>query len=191
MKQIVIIADDLTGACDTGVKFRQLGLKTKVLVSPDSASVLNTDPASVISINTDTRSSAGEEAAAVVEKLAGRLMSQGDYFYYKKVDSVLRGNIGSELDALFRVLKPDFALVAPAFPATGRWLKNGMLSIGSKEAPQVQIDALKQISLSTDRKCGHIDLDTVLSGLGGSDGKGGGTVCPGLHHPAGGYLVRN
>lgn len=164
MKQIVIIADDLTGACDTGVKFRQLGLKTKVLVSPDSAPALRADSASVISINTDTRSSDGEEAAAVVEKLAGQLVSQGDYFYYKKVDSVLRGNIGSELDALFRVLKPDFALIAPAFPATGRWLKNGLLSIGSKEAPQVQIDALKQISLSTDRKCGHIDLDTVRQG---------------------------
>lgn len=164
MKQIVIIADDLTGACDTGVKFRQLGLKTKVLVSPDSASVLQENPASVISINTDTRSVAGEQAAAVVEKLAGQLVSQGDYFYYKKVDSVLRGNIGSELEALFRVLKPDFALVAPAFPATGRWLKHGLLSIGSKENPQLQIDALKHISDSTDRKCGHIDLDTVRQG---------------------------
>lgn len=164
MKQIVIIADDLTGACDTGIKFRQLGLKTKVVVSPDSVSVLNTDSVSVVSINTDTRSVSGETAAAVVEKLAEQLLSQGDYFYYKKVDSVLRGNICSELESMFGVLKPDFALVAPAFPATGRWLKDGILNIGSKENPQLQIDALERISFSTNRKCGHIDLKTVRQG---------------------------
>lgn len=164
MKQIVIIADDLTGACDTGVKFSQNGLKTKVLVSPNSASILNTDPVPVVSINTDTRSVSPETAAGVVETLASQLRSQGDYFYYKKVDSVLRGNICSELESLFRVLKPDFALVAPAFPATGRWLKDGVLSIGNKEKPQLQIDALEQISFKTQRKCGHISLDTVRQG---------------------------
>lgn len=164
MKQIVIIADDLTGACDTGVKFRQQGLKTKVLVSPNSADILNTSPVPVVSINTDTRSAGVEAAAEVVEKLTEQLRYQGDYFYYKKVDSVLRGNICGELEAMFRVLKPDFALVAPAFPATGRWLKDGVLSIGNKEKPQLQIDALKRISFSTQRRCGHIHLETVRQG---------------------------
>lgn len=163
MKQIVIIADDLTGACDTGIKFRRLGLKTKVLVNPNSSQILNTDPVPVVSINTDTRSASAEEAAATVEGLVRQLRQQGDHFYYKKVDSVLRGNINSELDAMFRALDPEFALIAPAFPATGRWLKDGILRIGNKDNPELEIDALAHLA-SGSRKCGLIELTTVRQG---------------------------
>ena len=164
MKQIVIIADDLTGACDTGVKFNQQGLLTKVLIGPNNPSILNTTSVPVVSINTDSRSVSSEEAFKAVQTLVTQLRSYGDYFYYKKIDSVLRGNICSELEAMFQVLKPDFALVTPAFPATKRWLKDGILSIGNKEAPQLQINALERLSSGTERKCGHIDLDTVRKG---------------------------
>lgn len=165
MKQIVIIADDLTGACDTGVKFNQQGLQTKVLIASNNPAILNTTSAAVVSINTDSRSISAEKAYETVEKLVTQLRSQGDYFYYKKMDSVLRGNVCSELEAMFRVLEPEFALVTPAFPATQRWLKDGILSIGNKEAPQLQINALERISSETTRKCGHIDLDTVRKGV--------------------------
>lgn len=164
MKQIVIIADDLTGACDTGIKFRRLGIETKVLVNPNSAHILNTDPSAVVSINTDTRSVSSENAKTVVAQLVAQLKAQGDYFYYKKVDSVLRGNISSELEAMFHHLQPDFALIAPAFPATGRWLKDGVLRIGNKETPELELNALKLITSSTSRKCGHINLDIVRAG---------------------------
>lgn len=164
MKQIVIIADDLTGACDTGVKFHQAGLKTKVLVTPNSVQILGKNPVPVVSVNTDTRSVCAEAAQATVESLARELKQRGDWFYYKKVDSVLRGNVVAELEALFQVLNPDFALLAPAFPATGRWLRDGILSIGSKEKPQLQIHALERISSETQRKCGHIPLALVRQG---------------------------
>lgn len=164
MKQTVIIADDLTGACDTGIKFKRLGLRTSVLVNADNIHALNDDPVPVVSINTDTRSVSPSEAESVVAKLVSQLREQGDYFYYKKVDSVLRGNIASELEAMFRELKPDFALIAPAFPATGRWLKDGLLRIGNKEHPELEIDALKLIASGTSRKCGLIGLDTVREG---------------------------
>lgn len=46
---------------------------------------------------------------------------------YKKIDSTLRGNIGSELDALKEVFNPDFIVIAPGNPSGGRVLKNGEL----------------------------------------------------------------
>lgn len=164
MKQIVIIADDLTGACDTGIKFRRLGLKTKVLVDPRSCPPLDADPVPVISISTGTRSAAPAEAKDAVADLLRQLRGRGDFLYYKKVDSVLRGNIVSELEALFQELRPDFALIAPAFPATGRWLRDGLLRIGNKVHPKLEIDALALLSSGTERKCGHIDLETVRRG---------------------------
>lgn len=171
MKQIVIIADDLTGACDTGVKFRQAGLRTKVLVKADSASRLNTKNVPVISVNTESRSVSGEEAGEIVRKLIRQLQSRGDCFYYKKIDSVLRGNILAELEVVFQLLNPDFALVAPAFPATGRWLQNGILSIGDKEQPHLQINAMERLCTQTERSCGHIDLQTVRMGVDAVVGK--------------------
>ena len=33
MKNILLIADDLTGACDTGIKFQRLGWETTVLIN--------------------------------------------------------------------------------------------------------------------------------------------------------------
>ena len=35
MKKIMVIADDLTGACDTGIKFTQKGYKTRVIMPKD------------------------------------------------------------------------------------------------------------------------------------------------------------
>ena len=48
---------------------------------------------------------------------------------YKKTDSLLRGNPGSELEAVMDAIGADIALVAPSYPANGRVVKDGHSSL--------------------------------------------------------------
>ena len=53
----------------------------------------------------------------------------------------------------------------PAFPKTGRWLRDGQLRIGgTKENPELIVNAIERIASGTTRKCGCIPLDTVRRG---------------------------
>ena len=78
MKQIIIIADDLTGACDTGIKFKNHGWNTQVLVSPAGSPAARAGEAPVISVNTKTRSTPPEEARRAVAGLLQAMADQGD-----------------------------------------------------------------------------------------------------------------
>lgn len=62
--------------------------------------------------------------------------------WYKKIDSILRGNIGSELDALLDLLDAPGALVCPAFPAQGRGLRDGRLVAPNLPQAGVHLPAL-------------------------------------------------
>src|SRR5512133_2900134 len=113
-----IIADDLTGAVDTGVQFARHGLETLVLLES-----VETPSSEVIVITTDSRDEPTVEAYRRA-RAAARVM--GGRFVYKKIDSTVRGNVGAELDGLMDELAIPRALVAPAFPATGRTTLNGI-----------------------------------------------------------------
>jgi len=86
-----IVADDLTGAMDSSGYFARRGLNTVVLLEPDFSST-----ADVLVINTNSRAEtpdiAHERVRHAVRNLSGRVI-------YKKIDSTLRGNIGTELEA--------------------------------------------------------------------------------------------
>jgi uncharacterized protein YgbK (DUF1537 family) len=60
--------------------------------------------------------------------MVGALVGVTNAVWYKKIDSTLRGNLGSELDALLDTLGHPYALVCPAFPAHGRGLLDGRLT---------------------------------------------------------------
>jgi len=127
--RIAVIADDLTGALDTGVQFTQWGYTTQLVDSPEDAT------AEVIIINTDTRNKSPEEAYkktyAVAEKLDVDLV-------YKKMDSTLRGNPGQELQAVLDALGEDKAVFTPTYPPTGRRVENGHLYVYDKPITETE-----------------------------------------------------
>jgi len=112
VKGFGIIADDLTGAMDTGVQFSKVGLRT--LLHLTSASV---DDAEVVVLDTESRDDPPNVAYGKVTGAARRLKGR---IIYKKIDSTLRGNIGYELDGVMDELGLKRALIAPAFPINGR-----------------------------------------------------------------------
>ena len=100
--KIVVLADDLTGANDTGVQFAKQGLASLVLISlPDPPLELDED---VLIVDTQSRALPPAEAYERVARAVALFKDRGPFqALYKKIDSTLRGNLGSEIDALMDV----------------------------------------------------------------------------------------
>ena len=115
-----IIADDLTGANDTALQFHLEGANTQILLS-NEIDPLNIKNTQTWAISTETRNVEPEEAYHKVIDATKMFIDklQPDYFY-KKIDSTIRGNIAVEVLAMLSVIGWDAAVVCPAFPAEGR-----------------------------------------------------------------------
>lgn len=174
MKHIAIIADDLTGASDSGVQFARKGLQTQVIfdVTQGSERSKATD---VIVVDTDSRSVTPEAAYASVKEAAHQVRQAGFAHVYKKMDSTLRGNLGVEIDAVMDVIPFDFAVVAPAFPKIGRTTLQGVHYLNGVPVNETEIandpkcpvhesDLVKLLSAQSRRKVGLISLDVLHAG---------------------------
>ncbi|CCN03790.1 conserved hypothetical protein [Bordetella bronchiseptica Bbr77] len=132
---IGIVADDLTGSGDTAVQFVRAGWATQLSVG--GAEQALADPAvrqaEVLAVTTHSRPLAAADAAAVVRGEVERLRAAGVQRLYKKVDSTLRGAFKAEIDAARLAWGEDaIAVVCPAFPVTGRTVRQGVLYVGDR-----------------------------------------------------------
>ena len=118
MPHLAIIADDLTGANDTGVQFRKFGMKTLVLMEANPGEWIR--DAEIVVIDTDSRAAVAEIASERVRKACRMFAANGVRNFYKKVDSTLRGNLGAEISIVVEEFQPVVTIIAPAFPKTGR-----------------------------------------------------------------------
>jgi uncharacterized protein YgbK (DUF1537 family) len=129
-QDVLIVADDITGALDTAGYF----------ATPESAIRVWLDQPPAISgsnaVDLDTRDL--DEATAcgrVAEIFAGR---ERGVLSFKKIDSVMRGHPIAEAVAAFRAGRFERALLAPAFPAMGRVTVDGrQWAVSSKGLTQV------------------------------------------------------
>ncbi len=111
---LLIIADDFTGALDTGVQFAAHGVSTRVIVDPEVDFSAYHD--SVLVIDTETRHLAAGEAFDIVARLTRKAREAGIRYIYKKTDSALRGNIGAELAAVLTASGCKSLPFLPRFP---------------------------------------------------------------------------
>lgn len=174
MPHLAIIADDLTGANDTGVQFAKYGLRTHVVISAAGSSILP-DDADVIVMNTDSRGLNPQSAYDRVAQAACLLRSSSIPVIYKKIDSTLRGNLGAEIDAVLDVFDFDCAVVAPAFPRIGRITVGGYHLLNQiplqmteiAQDPKSPVTDSRLVALLTSQSryaVGHIPLTEVLAG---------------------------
>lgn len=126
MVKLVIIADDFTGALDTGIQFAGKGLKTKVIVGRKYDFSFVENDLQVLVINTETRHLPPTEAYEVVYKIAKSIKEENIEYVYKKTDSTLRGCIGSELTSVLDGLGASELEFIPAFPSAKRTTVNGI-----------------------------------------------------------------
>ncbi|MET7800434.1 four-carbon acid sugar kinase family protein [Streptomyces decoyicus] len=129
MAQVLVIADDLTGSNATGALYARLGLRA-VTVGALAQVERYADRVDVLVINTASRHWSPARAHAAVR--AAAKTAGGAPLIVKRVDTTLRGNPGSELDAVVDVLaarEPSArirTLAVPAFPDAGRSTVGGL-----------------------------------------------------------------
>ncbi len=122
--KLVVVADDFTGANDTGVQLAKKGARTEVLLD-ERATV--SPRADVLVINTESRALSAEEAGLKVSEALRPFFQEkaGQPIIYKKIDSTFRGNVGAEIAAAMKASGAMLAIIAAAIPAAGRTTREG------------------------------------------------------------------
>ncbi len=173
-QKILVVADDLTGAVDTGVQFSRRNLKTIVVTGNKNMhkSLVDCD---VLVVDTESRFDTRDTAYKKAYDTGNKAGSENIKYIYKKIDSTMRGNVGAEIAGLMDSLKIAHTLVVPALPLYGRTTIKGNVYIDGvllaetdyandpkNPVKESYIPAI--ISKQCDKKTGVISFKDLLSG---------------------------
>ncbi len=174
MRKLLIVADDLTGANDTGAMLAGLGYTSAASPGPQvDPCVLGRE---VLSVNADSRALPPDEAYARVKSLVGGFFPGGQALLSKRIDSTLRGNLGAEIDAALDALPAGWrAAVVSASPGAGRLCVGGTVLVHGVplmetgmardvRTPVFSSCVLETIARQSSRPGRLIPIDTVLKG---------------------------
>jgi len=120
MTRLLTIADDFTGALDTGVQFAARGARTCVVTDPAYDFSRAEPEIQVLVLDAETRHLSPEAAYKAVFRAVEDALAAGFTHIYKKTDSALRGNLGTELMAAARTAGVRPVPFLPAWPENGR-----------------------------------------------------------------------
>jgi uncharacterized protein YgbK (DUF1537 family) len=150
----LLIADDLTGACDAAAPFAARGRRSVVLLDPSA------DPgdAHVIAVSTDSRDATPAQVAPAMAATWARVAAHSARVLFKKIDSTLRGNTALEIHAALDAFGCRAAVVCPAFPAMRRVVSDGHLKITSASD-------FGPIHLETHLRCAHVKAGEIRAAL--------------------------
>ncbi len=175
MKKIVLVADDYTGAADAGVYLLATGQPvTLMLPGAEPARSLG-GVSGALAFNSETRFLPPDEAGRAVGSILSHCRQAGFEFFFKKVDSTLRGNPGAETAAALDATGLAAAVVCSAFPAMGRTCAGGTMLVHGVPLIETEIarDRFTPLSSSrpaeilaaqTDLPSGHLPLALVRGG---------------------------
>jgi hypothetical protein len=117
---VVVIADDFTGAAELAAAAAAVGYSAEVQTAFEPSS-----DAEVIALDTDTRCLPAGDADRRVRAITADVMCARPQWVYKKTDSVLRGNVRAEIEAILASAGYARALFVPANPSKGRTIRDG------------------------------------------------------------------
>jgi uncharacterized protein YgbK (DUF1537 family) len=174
MTRLAIIADDLSSATDCGAQVVRSGLSVIVPLGGYSLP-RHMATVDVISVDTDSRSLPADRAYVKVKTAVQQLVAEGWTDFYKSVDSTLRGNLGSEIEAVMDAVQPDCAIIAPAFPKYGRTTVEGVQYLHGRPlhetefgtdptAPVRNADIARRLAEASHRKPGRLTCEQVRAG---------------------------
>lgn len=130
MPQCIVVADDLTGANATGVLLKKMNYQTYTAMNAERLELSLFDTCDCVMYPTDSRGVSSDIAYNRVFNVTSLLKNREIKVYSKRIDSTMRGNIGSETDAMLDALGSEYiALSAPCFPSSGRIVVGGYLLV--------------------------------------------------------------
>ena len=150
--RLAVIADDLTGACDTACQFALYGFRPEVM----QLATCGTRQPQFLVCNSESRKDEANAARQKVFSLALKLLNARYLPFYKKLDSTLKGPWIAELDGMARATKPEIVIVAPAFPAWGRTTVDGIQRVHGRPGLESRFHALPHGDLSGSAEPGDL-----------------------------------
>lgn len=124
-RQLVVIADDITGAAEiAGIGWR-LGLRVNLVMYRGEETIAWPEPCDLLVFATDTRSMTEAKAVEETVRIAHAIKNTGCTHIFKKTDSALRGHIAIELRTLMEITGITCALLLPQNPSRGRIIEKG------------------------------------------------------------------
>jgi len=179
--ELLVLSDDFTGALDTGVQFAKQAVRTEVTSKLDlTKNDLDFERTTVLVINTESRHLKPREAHDKVKKVTRDFVSLikkhwgekalNTIKYYKKTDSLLRGNVGAELNALCQAVDSDHLMFVPAFPQTGRTTVHGVQLVGGTPIHESsfakdRLNPIPESSVAEIVKRNNSEVEAVAIGL--------------------------
>ena len=126
MARLTVIADDLTGALDTGVQFANRCVSVRVAAVNAAAVPEEIFHADVAVIDAEVRHKTSQQAYNICLGLVQQALRCGTDTVYIKTDSGLRGNIGAMFQAALDASGAAAAYYAPALPRMNRLTRGGI-----------------------------------------------------------------
>ena len=179
---IGIVADDLTGANDTALQFYLAGVNTQIILSNPGEEFVPEDGVRAWAVPTETRNIEPKAAYEKVKTVTSFMKEKLDIdYFYKKIDSTLRGNIAAETIGMLQVLEMDAAIIVPSFPNEGRVTVGGYLLLKGVPIEKTEMASdphspiyeshiptilKKQVGEEYENLISSIELKTVLKGAG-------------------------
>lgn len=172
--ETIIIADDMTGSNVSNSLLAKQGFKVGTISQASELGKYSNYDA--IGIHTDSRGVSAQEAYSRVKEQMVIAKDVDTKFYTKRIDSTMRGNVGSELDAMLDVLGDEYiGLVVPSFPDSEKivignfMLVDGVLleNTDVKNDPTSPVNTSRIINVfrqQTNRQIGVISMETIIEG---------------------------
>ena len=169
-----MLADDLAGACDTGIEFFPTVGRVTVILDSDGPAVDRGSSDGLQVWNTESRSLPPAAAYQKVCRACRRAVHPGTRIIVKKTDSAFRGSFGREIAAVMDELQLPLCAIVPAIPAFGRVTRNGVQYIDGvpiaesfyrhdPKHPVTDSHVTHIVAAGTPRRIGGFPLDAVRS----------------------------
>lgn len=168
MQTYLIIADDFTGANDTGLQLVRRGVPTRVQIGH-----LRELPARYsLVLDTESRNLCPQEARETVRAALSDVDPSSFSIIMKKIDSTLRGNIVDEVGEVAKHMHVDIIVVATAFPDMGRICMDSVVYVHEKRLKETEHGRDPHKPVTEDNLCTlfgsfhrvvHLGLDTIRS----------------------------
>lgn len=98
-EKLLVIADDLTGANDTGIMFAESGLSTILKTNLTNLLTTYLDNADVFTVSTDSRA-LGKRAVEITKQTVAAAIDNKVEQIYLKIDSTMRGSVQYQIEGL-------------------------------------------------------------------------------------------